>query len=567
MITLLSVRNLAIVESADVSFGEGLNVITGETGAGKSVLMGALHLILGERAGKNLIRTGENTTAVTAVFQLSDPTMVNAQLESLGIPPCEEGMLLIRRTITLTGSGKISVNDAPATATLLKALAPLLVNIHGPYDQQNLLDTGFQRDLLTAYANAETCLLAYHQAWRLLQQKKQALRELEGSPGERELEVERLIYTIKEIKDINPTEEDEEDLVVRHAQAANATEILTLGNDIVGKLTDGESPIFDQLASVNHILHTLSKLTPQATTWQETSESILIQLQDLSQTISQNLQSIEADPQAFDALEQRMTEIQRLKRRYGKTILDILERLHFDEIKLESLNCYEERITDLKADIETAEKILRQAGQALSQARKGAIPALSQAITNELRELGFPNSSFPILCETTAPTPQGCDAITFCFEPNLGESARPLHAIASSGEIARIMLAIKAILARHDHIPTSVFDEIDANIGGETGRKVGEKLKRLAYGRQVICITHQPQAAAYGDHHYQVAKYTSQGRTQTSITALTPQARIDELARMLGGSDLTSVTREHAKEMLIACATPRNVTTRKESHE
>ncbi len=554
MLTLLSVKNLAVVESTQVTFGPGLNVITGETGAGKSVLMGALHLIMGERADKGLIRTGETAASVTAVFDLPNIEATNAVLDDLGLDPCEESTLIIRRTLTMTGSGKVSINDQPATATALKALTPSLLSIHGPYDQQKLLDPNFQRDLLTAYADGHAALRRYQVAWSKWMEAKRLLLDMQGDPEARAEEIDRLTYAIEDISAINPTDEDGEVLLARHAAAANASHIIELGNQISQALTDGENPIFNQLTQVAHLLAQWRKISPAIAEQQSLCESTIIQVQDLSQAIAKTLSDIDEDHDSFEALEQRMAEIQRLKRRYGKTIPEILERLQIDRTRLEALNSYDERIADLQAQVDRCAQALDDAAQDLTTARQVAIPDLCQAITHELHELGFKQSNFSIQCAPTDYTIQGADLVTFCFAPNPGEADRPLHLIASSGEIARVMLAVKTILARHDRIPTAIFDEIDANIGGETCRKVGEKLQGLAHDQQIICITHQPQAAAYGHHHYCVVKRTDSGRTLTSITSLSDEERMNELARMLGGKDLTSVTLEHAREMLHACA-------------
>ncbi len=552
MLALLTVRNLAIVEEASVPFEPGLNVITGETGAGKSVLMGALGLILGERTDKALIRHGEKEGSVCAVFQLADTVGIDAILEEAGLPPCEGGELVIRRAVSIAGAGKAAVNDTPATAALLRRLARHLIDIHGPYDQQTLLDPAFQRDLLTAYAAASAPFAAYRAAWLSLQEAQTALDALQGDPAEREQEIDRLAFAVKEIDDAAPTAADDDDLIARHAQAANAEAILQAGSAVTDALTDGETSLFDQLVRLRGDLAETARLLPDAAAWVDELRAIAVQIQELGRAIASRLQSIDADPAALEALETRMAQIQRLKRRYGKTVEEILERRRRDKTRLDDLASHDDRLEALTRAVAQAETDLLRAGKTLSEARRRAIPALEKAISAELRDLGFARAGFAILCEETAPGPSGLDEVTFCFAPNPGEAARPLRAIASSGETARVMLAVKAVLARHDRIPTLIFDEIDANIGGETGRAVGIKLRRVAEGRQIICITHQPQAAVYGQHHFKVTKETRSGRTVTAIEPLEGDARADEIARMLGGRDLTSVTLDHAREMLRA---------------
>ncbi len=543
-------RNLAVVEATEVAFGPGLNVITGETGAGKSVLMGALHLLLGERADRSLLRTGADEAGVSAVYELADPTAVNVCLREAELPECEEGVLILRRTLQANGGGRIRVNDAPATAGLLRRLAPLLTDIHGPNDNLSLLNADFQLRLLTAYAGAEQEAQACAAAAAEVRRLKAELYALSGDPEARTAELERLAYELEEIASANPTEADGEALIARHAEAANAEEILSVGNALVAQLTDGEHPISEQLMALHRALRDMARLLPEASEWGNELSGVQMQLQELSRTIAVRLSQIEADPDALERLEARLALIQRLRRRYGPTLEDVLRHRDAVQARLEVFNGADETIRRLNAAIAKAEAAHLEAAQALHCRRAEAAPRLAEAITVELRELGFSQATFPILLEPCAPGPEGIDHVIFCFEPNPGEAARPLAEIASSGEIARVMLAVKAILARHDAIPTLVFDEIDANIGGETARRVGEKLRRLAEQTQVLCITHQPQAAVFGQTHCCVRKSLEAGRTLTRIeTLVTPDARIDELARMLGGGE---AARTHALAMLQA---------------
>lgn len=541
-------RNLAVVEAAEVAFGPGLNVITGETGAGKSVLMGALHLLLGERADRSAIRSGAEEASVAAVYALADPAAVNAVLREADLPECEEGTLILRRSLQTNGNGRIRVNDAPATAGLLRRLAPLLTDIHGPNDNLSLLDPAFQLRLLTAYAGAEAEAVACVARAAEMRRLRAALQDLAGDPEARAAEAERLAYELEEIRAVDPTEADGEELTARHAEAANAEEILSIGNALVEQLTDGENPIAEQLMALHRALRDLARLLPEASEWGNELSGAQVQLQELSRTIAVRLSQVDADPEALARLEARMTLIQRLRRRYGPTLEDVLRHRDETQTRLETLNGAGGNILRLKSAIAEAEAALLAAGRVLHTRRAEAAPHLSAAITAELRELGFTQASFPITLEPCDPGPEGIDRAIFRFEPNPGETARPLAEIASSGEIARVMLAVKSILALHDAIPTLVFDEIDANIGGETGRKVGEKLRRLAEHTQILCITHQPQAAVFGQTHLRVRKCVEGGRTVTTIDRLMSKTdRVAELARMLGGGEASFA---HAQAML-----------------
>ena len=551
MLSRLSVRNLAVVETAEIRFAPGLNVITGETGAGKSVLMGALRLLQGVRADRTVIRAGADETTVSALYELPDTAAIDAFLVDADLPACEEGTLLLRRTLRADGTGRVRINDAPATATTLRKLAPLLIDIHGPDDNVTLLDARFQLQLLIAYADATREQQAYVQQWQSLQALKAELEALVGNPEQREAELTRLRDTLADIATINPTLDDGDLLTEQHAQAANAELILETGNQLLSGLTEGDHSLAEQLVTQHRLLHSLAQLLPEAAEWSEELDAIQTQLHALSSALSTRLSQIDTDPAALAQLEARLGQIQRLRRRYGPTLEDVLRHRDETQARLNALADAEATVFALEQQIAQAQAALLTCGQALRRKLQQAIPQLAQAITDELRDLGFLQASFAIALEAHAePTASGLDRVTFCFEPNPGEPPRPLAAIASSGEIARVMLAVKVILAQHDATATLVFDEIDANIGGETGRKVGMKLQTLANHTQILCITHQPQAAVYGQHHLCVRKSVHEGRTTTTITPLDSVARATEIARMLGGEDFTPITREHAIEML-----------------
>ncbi len=559
MLSRLSVRNLAVVESAEIRFSEGLNVITGETGAGKSVLMGALRLLQGCRADRSIIRTGAEEATVAAVYELSKTSAIDAVLQEADLPLCEEGVLLLRRTLRADGTGKVRINDCPATAATLRKLAPLLTDIHGPDDNLTLLDESFQLRLLTAYADALSEQNTYHHRWETLRKLHAQMQELVGQPGQREAEMTRLRETLADIAAVNPTENDGDALTEQHAQAANAEAILSAGNQLLAGLSDGDNPLTEQLIAHQRTLHELARVLPEAADWSAELSEIQVRLQELTASLAQRLSLIDAAPETLAYLETRLGQIQRLRRRYGPTLEDVLRHQKEAQAKLEAFADSDLAVERLKAEIAHASALLLEAGKVLRSKRQAACALLAQAITGELRDLGFLQAAFPItLAPLDEPSPTGLERVLFGFEPNPGEKVRPLADIASSGEIARVMLAIKVILARHDAISTLVFDEIDANIGGETGRKVGLKLRQLAQDAQILCITHQPQAAVYGQHHLRVSKSVSGGRTQALIEPLDADHRIAEIARMLGGEDFTPITRDHALEMLrqaTACET------------
>ena len=550
MLTHLSVRNLAIVEEVSVAFGAGLNIITGETGAGKSVLMGALDLVLGGRADKSAIREGAAEAWVEAAFCLADTRAVDALLDAGGLPACEEGALLVRRSVAATGAGRCLVNDAPATVQTLRRLGTLLVDIHGPYDHQSLLDPDFQRDVLDAYGHCAPQRDAYAATWQALKALEERLGSLQGDTADIDAEMDRLQFTVDEIARAGLTEADEDELVAQHGQAANAEQILALGSAVAGALTDGENSAFDLLAAIQGQLAELARILPDAAAWRAEAQSAAVQLQELGNAVNDRLSRIESDSARLQQLEERMALVQRLKRKYGHTVRDVLAALEKNRARLSDLASRTEQAAKLQAEIKAVAATLAEKAAALTRSRTQAAGRLARAITAELHDLGFLKSGFAIDLAACLPGPHGADSVSYGFAPNPGEPMRALKAIASSGEIARVMLAVKAVLAAHDSIPVLVFDEIDANIGGEVGRVVGQKLRRVAETHQVISITHLPQSAVYGRQHFVVAKDVVKGRTKMRIEALDEPRRVDEIARMLGGKGLTSVIESHARELL-----------------
>jgi DNA repair protein RecN (Recombination protein N) len=550
MLTHLSVRNLAIVEEASVAFGPGLNIITGETGAGKSVLMGALDLVLGGRADKSAIREGAQEAGVEASFSLAQPKILDDLLSESGLPPCEEGTLLIRRTIAATGTGRCLVNDAPTTLQTLRKLGSHLVDIHGPYDHQSLLASDFQRQVLDAYGHCTALLETYSEAWYERQAARQKLALLQEDSEDVSEEIERLQFMVDEITAAQLTEADEEELIQQHAEAANAEQILALGAAISGALLDSESSAFDILASAQGQLNELAAMLPEAREWKGEAQSIATQLQELGRALEDRLSKIESAPEQLQQLEERMALVQRLKRKYGGSIVAIMATCNKHDLRLNDLLTRTEQIAELNKQIIALTRTLVEKAARLTKARVTAATRLAKAITSELHDLGFLKAGFSVDISPIEPDLHGADDISFGFAPNPGEPMRPLKLIASSGEIARVMLAVKAVLATHDSIPVLVFDEIDSNIGGEVGRAVGQKLRHVAESHQVISITHLPQSAVYGHQHYRVTKDVVKNRTRMQVQLLTGDARVDEIARMLGGKGLTSVIESHARELL-----------------
>lgn len=547
MLTRLSVRNLAIVESADVEFGGGLTVITGETGAGKSVLMGALELVLGARADASTVRDGAKEARIEATFAV--PGVVDAFLDAAGLPPCEDGVLLVRRAISATGGGRVHVNDAATTVQTLRALGKLLVDVHGPNDHQSLLEEGFQRGVLDAHGRLDTS--AYAAAWARLADLRAQRADLQGDDADVAETCERLRYAVDELDAAQLTPEDDDELPARHAAAAHAAEILDCANAATAALSEADDSAAAALVGAGARVREMARFHEAAGAWGETIERLTVEVQELAQEIADSASRLDADPEALQALDDRLSLVQRLKRKYACPDVAALLALRDERARrLADLEGRGARLAALADEIAAAEAAVRAAGAKLTAARTKAAARLARAVTKELHGLGFLRAGFDVSLAPHAPDATGCDAVDFLFAPNPGEAARPLREIASTGEIARVMLAVKTVVAEHDAIPVLVFDEIDSNIGGEVGRAVGEKLRAVARHHQVIAITHLPQSAVYGARHLAVAKAVSGGRTRSTIQPLEGEARVAEIARMLGGTSLTSVVEQHARELL-----------------
>jgi DNA repair protein RecN (Recombination protein N) len=534
MLTLLKIRNLALVDELVWELGSGLVGVTGETGAGKSVIVGALKLVLGERADKGLIRTGEDTCTVEAVFELPDASAVNAILEENGLECCEGGDLIVRRAIGQTANRQF-VNDSPVTLALLKKLGEHLVDLHGPHDHQSLLSTERQLAMLDAYAGAEPAVAAWRERWRAWRAKVAELDELRRAENASEQELELLRYQVSEIDaaDLKPGEEG--DLEDRWRRASNASRLAESAGAAVAALSNDDG-ILERLGEVQRLVRELEKLDPSVRERTGGLETAVLELQDLERALAEYREELEIDPREAALLEERVNLLESLKRKYGPSLADVLERRDAAAARLDTIENRGEKLETLAAEAATLREKLEAAGRTLSAARRKAAPKLAKEIAAQLKDLGFKQSSFEVpLVVSGEPSPQGFESVEFQFGPNPGEPLLPLRQIASSGEISRVMLAVKSALAEQDATPLMVFDEIDANVGGEVARAVGRKMAALGTRHQVVSITHFPQVAATAAHHYVVEKEVANGRTRSRLYPVSGEARVRELVRMLGG--------------------------------
>jgi DNA repair protein RecN (Recombination protein N) len=534
MLTLLKIRNLALVDELAWELGSGLISVTGETGAGKSVIVGALKMILGERADKNLIRTGEDTCTIESVFDLADTSEINAILEEGGLPPCDDTQIIIRRTIG-TSTNRQFINDSPVTITLLKKIGEHLVDLHGPHDHQSLLSQERQLAMLDAYASNDSILTEFRIAYRNWREKSQELEEIQNAENASEQELELLRYQLDEIQSAKLTPADGDELQEKYHRSSNSTRLVELAAQAISTLS-GEGGILTRVSDLQRLIRDLEKYDPSITEKVSSLETASIELQDLEATLTDYAEELDIDPSEAASIEERVNLVESLKRKYGPTIDDILARQETLSNRLDNIENRTEKIEALTLALAETRKELEAIAKKLSAARKKSAPKLAQDIASQLKELGFKQSSFEIeLLPLKDPSLHGFESCNFLFGPNPGEPLLPLRQIASSGEISRVMLAVKSSLAEQDATPLMVFDEIDANVGGEIARAVGKKMARLGQLHQVIAITHFPQVAATAAAHFVVEKEITGGRTRSKLYPVEGEKRITELVRMLGG--------------------------------
>lgn len=554
MITRLSISNLAIIEKAEVDFAPGLNVLTGETGSGKSVIMGAIGLALGARSDASSVRDGEENSRIEAEFEVGEKRdLVNSVLSDAGLPNCDDGELIIRRVFSGSGAGKVWVNDSRTTLITLKNLARVLVDIHGARANQSLLEESFQRHTLDKSAKID--LEEYSKAWRELAAKRSEIDSLLSSTASED-ELDLLRYQVGELEAARLTIEDDE-IEERHAAAAHAEEIVELASSIADVL-GGDNGVAERLISLQPKFNRLKKYFKESDDWANEAEDATIKIQELSRSIADAMTKIDADPAELEELDARLSIINRLKRKYLKngenTVEALLAVLSAKRERLDSIEGFDVKLAQLRKAESAALETVKKVGAKLSKERSMAGEKLSRLVTRQLRDLGFLKAKFYVDFEKTEPTSGGCEKVCYMFEPNPGESAKPLAEIASSGEIARVMLALKSVLALNDGADTVIFDEIDANVGGEVARQVGEKMRLIGSKRQVIAITHLPQSAVFASRHLVVSKSVVGGRTLTAIKEVVDRERVKEIARMLGGEASMPIVGEHAKELLASAA-------------
>jgi len=541
VLNLLRIKNLALVEELEWQMNPGFIAVTGETGAGKSIIIGALQLLLGERADKSLIRTGADLCTVDAVFTGNDLQKLNLQLVEAGVEPCEND-LIIKRSFSATGGTRQFINGSPTTLSILKNLGDDLVDLHGPHDHQSLLSPEKQLSLLDSFARAKERLDEYRKQYRQLQTLLTEHAALNTAETAREQELDLLRHQTNEIRSANLVAEEEQEIEQRYKLASSSKRLIELASAVANKLSEADDSILSQLAETQRLLRELEKIDSSIAQFSSSHAATVVELSEIARALSTYAEKLDLDPEQLAALEQRVSLFETLKRKYGGSIADVIA---FGERAAERMRKIEGRDAELERlakEIENVRAQMNRAGEALRKLRVKAAPKLSDTIRRNLRDLGFRQSEFEAkLTALDEPRSNGFDSVELLFSPNPGEPLKPLRAIASSGEISRLMLAIKSAIAAHDAIPLLVFDEIDTNVGGEIAHAVGAKMQTLGRDHQVICITHLPQVAATASSHFVVTKEVVHGHTFSDLHEVSGKARREEIARMLGGRSESAV--------------------------
>ncbi len=556
MLAYLHIRNLATVSQLEMEFCPGLNAITGETGAGKSVIMGALQALLGERAEKSLIRRGETRCEIAGEFALSqvDPTLaehLQRVIEEAGAPPCQEARLWLRRVITPTSS-RAYINDSPVTMEGLRAVGNFLVDIHGPHDHQSLLGSTCQLELVDAFAGLHDQRRQCEETFRELRQCRRQTEELCRNTVDL-AEQEILAHQMREITDANLDTDEEKRLHEQYRTAANARTLIKNASDCRQMLSEGDGALVEQLRPCVGWLGEIARLAPESGgALEHKIEGIVEQIEELNHELRSFADTVELDAESLHQLEQRLEQIQSIRRKYGGTIEAVLARAEQLKERLDNSEMREERLRQLAAREKELQAQHQDCCRRLTRRRREAAGELAEQAQRKLQVLGFAEARFQIDIGEAEPGPRGADRAEFIFAPNPGEGILPLRKIVSSGEMARVMLGLKAVFSEVDQIPVLVFDEVDANIGGRTANQVAEELDRIGDRHQIFCITHLPQIAAAAKVHYRVDKKIAGGRTVTELHLLDTEQRLHEIVRMMGGDNNSEVARKHALTMIEA---------------
>jgi DNA repair protein RecN (Recombination protein N) len=554
MLTELRIRNFAIIESLTLPLARGFNVLSGETGAGKSIIVGALGLLLGERASTDLIRTGADRATVEGVFDVADRPELAVLLDERGID-AEESFVVLKREIVGAGRARAWVNGTTVSAAILAEVGRLLVNLHGQHEAQTLLDPDAQRRILDAFAGATETASAVRDAHDTLSRVRREIADLHRRRAEAEKRADYLRHVVQEIETAKLTDGEDVRLEDEARRLENAEELRELASGIVECIEGEEESALQRLASVERLLSTIQRVDPTLGRLQELYDTAYYNLEALAREMGEYEASVELDPDRLDEVRRRRDLLFRLTKKYGPTLADVIEAGHAARGELDLVDSADLDLRGLEQRERAASETLQERAATLTSMRAGASERLGRAVDEVLPDLGMPDGRFhAALARLRELGPEGAETIEFRVSLNVGHEERPLARVASGGELSRVMLALKTILARLDRVPTLVFDEVDAGIGGRVGLQVGETMRGVASYHQVFAITHLPQIAARAHHHILVSKGARGGVTTADVAVLDGEPRVTEIARMLGGDPESEVSRAHARELLDTAA-------------
>lgn len=547
MLTLLHIENIAVIESADISFDEGFNVLTGETGAGKSIVIDAISAILGERAYRDMIRTGANKASVRGVFT-QVPEL--AWFQDNGVEYDSE--TIVQRDIYLDGKNVCRVNGTLVTVAILRKLGIQLINIHGQHDSASLFDEDNHLLFLDAFSSNEAIQNSYKEKYDAVANLRREIQRMTMDESEKLRRMETLKYQIAEIEKADLEAGEDDALEERRKLLQNAEKLSNGMDDAVEALYGGEESegASGLLAEAEHALARLAKFDDQFASLHERVTDLMYQVRDCAEEVKYARDDLSYSADELEQIESRLDIIHRLRRKYGSSCAEILEYLESARKELDDIEFADDRLERLKGKLKKAEADAWAEARKLRENRKQNAEIMSQRILTELAQLAMPRVQFQCVFQELELTPNGADAVAFYMSANAGEALKPLSKVASGGELARIMLSMKNVLAEKDQVGTLIFDEVDTGVSGRAAQKVAEKLRKLAKHKQVLCVTHLPQMAALANTHMLIAKSERDGRTYTSVTPLDKAGRMAELARIIGGANITENTLKSAEEML-----------------
>lgn len=549
MLSVLHIENIAVIEQADIVFNQGFNVLTGETGAGKSIVIDAISAILGERAYRDMVRTGAAKASVRALFR-QVPEL--PWFQENGVPYEEE--TLIQREIYLDGKNICRVNGQLLSVSILRKLGLQLINIHGQRDSQQLFDEGYHLAYLDAFAGDEALLTDYGEKFQAVAVLRREIQRLTMDEGEKLRRMESLKFQIEEISRAQLKPGEDETLEARRKLLQNAEKLSDgLDEAVTGLYGDDDSDGATALLTrAERALSRLGRFDDSLEALHTRVADLMYQVQDVAEELRDRRADFAYSGEELESIESRLDVIHRLRRKYGVSCQDILDYLAKAQKELDEIAFADDEIARLKTKLQSAEQAAWEAAFALRKARQAGAERLAARILEELRQLDMPRVQFQCQFAQTELSPLGADSVAFYMSANVGEALKPMNKVASGGELARIMLALKNVLAQQDRVATLIFDEVDTGVSGRAAQKVAEKLRSVARNKQVLCVTHLPQIAALADTHLLIAKGEREGRTYTTVTPLDREGRKLELARIIGGASITETTLRSAEEMLTA---------------